>query len=176
MANLLPIVKHPDPLLRQISRSVESQQLNHPDFLALCDNMIATMYGDDGVGLAAPQVGQSLRLIVVGKLALKDIYEKNLPFSIDADLVLINPVLSEYSWKKLVDSEGCLSVPGLAGDVERHFSLKAEALNRAGQPISFTATDYFARVLQHELDHLNGVLFIDRATNIVKAEKKRRYS
>lgn len=169
MAKSLPIVTLPDESLRQLSRPVELADLATPEFQTLCDDMIHTMYEDDGIGLAAPQVAAQIRLIVVGKDALSD--QSNLPFSQKEDLVLINPIIQTYSWKTAVDDEGCLSVPGFGGLVERHVSLTVDAITRTGEPVSFTAKNYFARVLQHEIDHLNGILFIDRAKEVWKHEK-----
>lgn len=169
MAKLLPIVTLPSETLRQLSQPVEVADILTPAFQTLCDDMIFTMYEDDGIGLAAPQIAAQIRLIVVGKDALTD--QAQLPFSTENDLVLINPVIQTYSWKTELDDEGCLSVPGFGGLVERHITVTIEALTRTGESITFTAKKYFARVLQHEIDHLNGILFIDRAKEVWKHEK-----
>lgn len=169
MAKLLPIVTLPTETLRQLSQPVDVADILTPAFQTLCDNMIFTMYEDDGIGLAAPQVAAQIRLIVIGKDALTD--QAQLPFSTEEDLVLINPVIQTYSWKTELDDEGCLSVPGFGGLVERHVNVTIEALTRTGESVTFTAKKYFARVLQHEIDHLNGILFIDRAKEVWKHEK-----
>jgi peptide deformylase len=169
MAKLLPIVTLPNEKLRQLSEPVPAADIATPNFQTLCDNMIFTMYEDDGIGLAAPQVAAQVRVIVVGKDALAE--QDTMPFSADEDLVLINPVIQTYSWKTELDDEGCLSVPGFGGLVERHTTVTIEALSRTGKAITFTAKKYFARVLQHEIDHLNGILFIDRAKEVWKHEK-----
>ncbi|MDR3592381.1 MAG: peptide deformylase [Negativicutes bacterium] len=119
----------------------------------LLDDMAQTMYHAEGVGLAAPQVGVSLRMIVI------DVG--------DGLIELINPVLSECEGCEC-STEGCLSIPGIYGEVERGASVKVEGFNREGKPVCLTATGLLARALQHEIDHLDGVLFIDRATTIKK--------
>lgn len=155
MAQIKAILTEPNQTLRTPASPVPLEIINTPEFQALCDDMVATMYAADGIGLAAPQIGESIRLLVVGKDALEN----------KKDLVLINPEISNYSWKTAVDEEACLSVPGVVGQVERHKSIQVCGFGRDGQPIAFSAQDFFARVLQHEHDHLNGILFIDRAQN-----------
>lgn len=119
----------------------------------LLDDMAQTMYGADGVGLAAPQVGVSLRVIVLD--------------AGDGLIELINPVLSECEGSEC-STEGCLSIPGIFGEVERGASVKVEGFDREGKKVCIAATGLLARALQHEIDHLEGVLFIDRATSIHK--------
>lgn len=169
MARILPIIALPDDRLRKPSRALEMDEIGVPEFQQLCDNMVKTMYDDDGIGLAAPQIGENIRLITVGKDALMD--QKQLPFSKDEDLILINPDIQGYSWKTEIGEEGCLSVPGYAGNVERHVQLTMSGHIRTGEKIEFVATRYFARVLQHEVDHLNGVLYIDRAKEVWKFDR-----
>lgn len=168
MAHVLPIVTVPDNRLRQLSEPIDAAILATPEFQSLCADMVKTMYEDDGIGLAAPQIGQSIRLIVIGKDALAD--QKDLPFALTEDLVLVNPVIQTYSWKTEIDDEGCLSVPGVGGTVERHVQVTISAKTSAGIDINFVGKNYFARVLQHEIDHLNGILFIDRAKETWKHE------
>jgi peptide deformylase len=165
MANLLPILTHPAPQLRLQSRPLTTADIHDPRLIELFQNMITTMYADDGIGLAAPQVGEQLRVITIGKDALND--QKNFPLPIE-DLILINPEIESYSVKTAWDDEGCLSVPGIIGEVSRHTKVKVHALLPSGVATTFEAIDFFARVLQHEIDHLNGILFIDRARNIQK--------
>jgi len=119
--------------------------------------MIQSMYSDDGIGLAAPQVARNIRICVIGKAADPSLQE---------DLVLVNPVWKPRSKKKNVDVEGCLSVPNVFGKVKRYSNIMVEAYDRNGQPLSFAANHFFARVIQHEVDHLNGILFIDKAHDI----------
>lgn len=163
----LAIVTYPDPRLRQVSRDLKLAEITAPEFKKLCATMLYTMHKNDGIGLAAPQIGQNIRLTVIGKDALRD---QNVPFA-DEDLVVINPEILEYSWKTAKDTEACLSVPGTSGEVQRHTQIKIRQTNSAGKKIEYTATDYLARVLQHEIDHLNGVLFVDRATNLKNFKK-----
>jgi len=119
----------------------------------LLDDMVHTMYQAEGVGLAAPQVGVSLRIIVID--------------AGDGLIELINPVLSECEGSEC-STEGCLSIPGIYGEVERGTNVKVEGFNREGKKVCITATGLLSRALQHEIDHLDGVLFIDRATSIHK--------
>lgn len=156
MAIVKQIIIEPNQILRIPATPVSLEMINTPEFQDLCDDMIVTMYAADGIGLAAPQIGEPIRLLVVGKDALVN----------KKDLILINPEISEYSWKTAVYEEACLSVPGVVGNVERHIFIQVKGLNSAGQPISFAARNFLARVLQHEHDHLNGILFIDRAREI----------
>ena len=121
----------------------------------LLDDMVHTMREAEGVGLAAPQVGVSLRVIVVD--AGEGLVE------------LINPVLSEIEGSEC-STEGCLSIPGVFGEVQRGAKVKVEGLNREGKKVCITATGLLARALQHEIDHLDGVLFIERAQSIHRAQ------
>lgn len=119
----------------------------------LLDDMAQTMYNADGVGLAAPQVGVSLRVIVI---------------DVDEELIeLINPVIIESEGCEL-GNEGCLSIPGVFGEVERFSKVTVTGLNRYGKKIKITGTGLLSRALQHEIDHLNGILFIERAQTIHK--------
>lgn len=163
----LPIITYPDPRLRQVSRVLKLAEIATPEFKKLSATMIYTMHKSDGIGLAAPQIGQNIRLTVIGKNALRE-QKVSLPAE---DLVVINPEILEYSWKTAVDSEACLSVPGASGEVQRHTSITVRMHTTAGAKVEFTATNYLARVLQHEIDHLNGVLFVDRATDLKNFKK-----
>ena len=150
----LTLTIYPDPLLRRRAESVPIESIS--SYRNFAKQMITTMFENDGVGLAAPQVGASLRLIVVSTK--------------DKPLVLFNPKLSKLSFRKEQTEEGCLSIPGVYGTVKRHRSLRWEGYDEQGAFISGTADGLFARVLQHEVDHINGVLFIDRVTNITRGE------
>jgi peptide deformylase len=167
---VLPIIILPNPQLRIIAQPVLLPEISDASIQNLCDAMITTMHHDDGIGLAAPQVAQSIRIIAIGTDAFKD--HTALPFLKTKDLILINPEITEYSWKTEIDDEGCLSVPGFGGSVERHIKISVTAITRDGESISFVAQNYFARVIQHEIDHLNGVLYIDRAKEVWKHEKE----
>ncbi|AIF51938.1 peptide deformylase [Pelosinus sp. UFO1] len=117
----------------------------------LLDDMAQTMYSADGVGLAAPQVGVSLRVIVI------DVNEELIE--------LINPVITKSEGCEL-GNEGCLSIPGVFGEVERFAEVTVTGLNRFGKNISITGTGLLSRALQHEIDHLDGILFIEKAQTI----------
>ena len=145
------IVTKEDKLLRKICKSVPEIT---PNVKKLLDNMLETMYNSNGVGLAAPQVGILKRLVVV------DIGEEG-----PGPLKLINPEILERSGVQ-DGPEGCLSCPGMWGDVKRSQYVKVKALNPEGEEIIIEGEDFLARALQHEIDHLDGILFIDTATNI----------
>ncbi len=138
------ILKDSDPTLRKTCRTVN--KIDHR-ITTLLDDMIETMYHADGIGLAAPQVGILKRVIVV------DIGE--------GIIELINPEIIDKSGEK-VDTEGCLSVPGVSGDVKRPEYLKVRGLNRHGETVVIEGEDLLARALCHEIDHLDGILFTDK--------------
>ena len=122
-----------------------------PELDRLIESMFETMYDAQGIGLAAPQVGISRRLIVV------DVNEPDqVPFA------MLNPRIVESSEDRERGEEGCLSIPGITGVVDRPLRVTVEGLDRAGKPIRIEADGMLARCLQHEIDHLDGVLFIDR--------------
>lgn len=145
------IVENGDQGLREKARAVPAVT---PNIHKLLDNMRDTMYANKGVGLAAPQIGVPKRVIVV------DVGE--------GLNELINPEIIEARGS-VVDVEGCLSIPDLVGDVERYEVVKIKGLNRAGKEIEIQAEGYAARAFQHEIDHLEGILFIDKAKNIRRA-------
>lgn len=142
---ILEIKEYGDPILREKALLVEEIT---PDILNLIKDMAETMYADSGVGLAAPQVGVSKRIITI------DEDEEKL-------LVLLNPEIIK-SEGEAVEEEGCLSVPGVYSEVKRSLKVVVKALNENGDPIKITKEGLTARVLQHEIDHLNGILFIDK--------------
>lgn len=160
MAKLLPIEIYPCPVLRQKTRQLRSEELQKEEIQQLILDMEKTMKEDDGVGLSAPQVGKNISLVVIN--------------SEDGILVLINPKILRKSWKKELLEEGCLSLPEVFGLVKRSVKIKLVVLNKKGKKIKFKASGLFARVIQHEIDHLNGVLFIDRAKKIIKGAEKLR--
>lgn len=151
--SIYQIVKQGDEILRE--RAKEVPEIT-PNILRLLDNMKDTLYStENGIGLAAPQIGISKRVIVI---------------DVDDNLLeLINPEIL-HSEGSQIDSEGCLSVPGVVGDVTRAYKVKVRGLNREGQLLEVEGTDILARVLQHEIDHLDGILFIDKAQKIRTAE------
>lgn len=154
---ILPIVTLPATSLRRGSTEIDREFLSNPEFKELIKNIIPTMYHDDGIGIAAPQVGYNIRLCIIGREAIPGKKE---------DLILINPTWEKTSRKKDSDLEGCLSVPKTYGKVTRYKDIQAKAWNENGEEIKFEAHGWFARVIQHEIDHLDGILFIDKARGI----------
>jgi peptide deformylase len=154
------IVYLPDPILRRKAQPITRIDAS---LQTLIDDMIETMREAPGVGLAAPQVGISERLIVV-EYPLDDTKE-DAPKKL---FVVINPEIKETSSESELGVEGCLSVPGYQGEVERSLAITVKGLNRHGQPMKIKAKGWLARIFQHEIDHVNGVVFTDRATRIWK--------
>lgn len=150
---LLRIRQFGDPVLRERAKEVEKITDMHR---RLINDMVETMREAPGVGLAATQVGVLERLFV---------WEVN-----DEWGVLINPAIVERSTEKFTEGEGCLSLPGLTYDVERDYQVTVEALDADGNEISIVGEDLLARVFQHEMDHLDGVLFIDRIDESARRE------
>lgn len=160
---MLDIIKIPTESLRQKSTEVDPALILTDDMKNLITEMIETMHTDDGIGLAAPQVGNNIRICVIGSDAIKLDKKNKLPLE---DLVLINPVWQKTSRWKEIDTEGCLSVPKTFGKVKRYKHIEVTSLGKDGKEIKFEAHEFFARVIQHEVDHLDGVLFIDKAKGI----------
>jgi len=158
---MLKIITLPTPSLRERSKEIDRDFLLSPQTQKLIDEMIPKMYESDGIGLAAPQIAHNIRICIIGKDSDKKLKE---------DLVLVNPTWKKSSKKKNTDLEGCLSVPHTFGKVIRYTHIDVQALDRHGNKISFSAKKFLARVIQHEVDHLDGILFIDKATEIYKEE------
>ncbi len=154
---LREIVLVPDPVLRRKAHKVS---IFDKDFQKLVDDMIETMRDAPGVGLAAPQIGLSQRLFV---MEFGDEEDEEAPKKL---YVFVNPEIVISSEEKVVGVEACLSVPGLAGEVERHDSIVVKGQNRFGKPIKHKLRGWTARIFQHENDHLDGVLFTDRALKV----------
>jgi peptide deformylase len=154
------IVTLPDPVLRRKAKPVTDFG---PEFQTLVDDMIETMRVAPGVGLAAPQVGISDRLIVV-EYPLDD-EEEDAPKKL---FVVVNPEIKVASEDTELAIEACLSIPGLQGEVERNLEVVVKGLNRRGQAVKIKARGWLARIFQHEIDHLDGVVFTDRATSVWK--------
>ncbi len=150
-----------DPVLRQ---KAEPLQAVDEDIRRLIKDMFDTMYQADGVGLAAPQVGVSQRVIVI------DPHEQDVkPFG------LVNPVIVQSADDVERGEEGCLSIPGLKDIVERPAAVVVEALDGDGQPVRIEAEGLLARVLQHEVDHLDGILFVDRVSPLKRKMLLKRW-
>jgi peptide deformylase len=159
MAYIREIITEGHPTLRKVAKKVDPSEIADPLFQQLLDDMFATMYAAPGIGLAAPQIGISKRIFTID---LQDNEEGHGPF------VVINPRFTTTEGE--VESvEGCLSVPGMVGDLTRFERVVCAGLDRNGKKITLEGTALFGRCLQHELDHLNGVLYIDKAKNIREA-------
>ena len=151
---ILPIRVFPDSVLRQKSKRVRTID---GSIQKLISDMIETMHSAGGAGLAAPQLGTLLRVIVIG------IPEQE-------DIVLINPEVVRRTGERLVD-EGCLSVPGYIGQIKRAESVRVKGRDQNGKEIRIKADELFAEALEHEIDHLNGVLYIDYLESMDKLRK-----
>jgi len=146
------IIKKEDLQLREKSKPVKAISSN---ITKLVKNMLETMYDANGVGLAAPQIGVLKRVIVI------DVGE--------GSIALINPEITEASGEE-TETEGCLSCPGLLGDVSRNAKVKVKAINIEGKEVVIEGEGFLARALQHEIDHLEGIIFLDKAKNIRRQE------
>jgi len=155
------IVTVPADVLRRKAHKVAEFD---KDFQQLVDDMVETMRQAPGVGLAAPQVGVSQQLIVVEYNVDND-EDENAKKKL---FVVANPVILQKSEETENGVEGCLSIPGLIGDIERPSKIIVKGQNRRGQPVKIKANGWLARIFQHEIDHIEGVLFTDRATRIWK--------
>jgi peptide deformylase len=153
---ILKIVKVPDPVLETKTALVKEIT---PEILKLAKDMIDTCRKAQGIGLAAPQIGKSLRLCII------NLEHLGLP-----PFALINPKIVKTSWKKVNMEEGCLSIPGLFGMVKRPAKVTVKALNIEGIETKFEADGILARVLQHEIDHLDGVLFTSKMSKQTSGE------
>lgn len=162
------IVKHPSDILRRKAQPVKEIDA---EIKQLLDDMVETMRAAPGVGLAGPQVNVPLRVIVVeyGEEPEEEGNGNPPPKQL---FTLVNPEITRSSPEMDTATEGCLSIPGVVGDVERASSVTVKGLNRRGQPVKVKVSGWLARIFQHEVDHLNGVLFIDRAEKIQTLEEK----
>jgi peptide deformylase len=163
---VLPIAQLPDQVLRRKAHKIASVD---KDLQTLIDEMIETMRVAPGVGLAAPQVSRSIRLIVVEFGQEDDDGNAIEPKKL---YVVINPEIIVASDEKEMGVEACLSIPNLAGEVERHSSIVVKGLNRFGKPTRIKAEGWLARIFQHEIDHLDGIVFPDRAVRVWKPTKE----
>jgi len=153
---LLKIIKNPAEVLSTSAKEVTKFD---EELATLLDHMYETMVDSDGVGIAAPQVNEGIRAAVLELGEDREVLE------------IINPVITEYSVDTNVDLEGCLSFPGLFGEVERSNGVRVEAQDRDGNLFQIEAYDYDARVLQHEIDHLNGILFDSKIIRVLTEEE-----
>jgi peptide deformylase len=164
---LREIVTHPAPVLRGKAHKVTDFG---DELQSLIDDMIETMRAAPGVGLAAPQVNVPSRVIVVEFAENHDEDE-----DVDAEpklYAVINPEIIRPSREQVIGTEGCLSIPGFVGDVERSVNVTVKGQNRQGRNVKIKASGWLARIFQHEVDHLNGVLFIDLAEKVWRLEEE----
>jgi len=157
--SILKVARIGNPVLRKPAAPVPESAIGSPELDRLIDDMIETMVEYDGVGLAAPQVHESLRLAVLQVPG--DDEQEEIPL-----MVLINPVVTPLPSEKVAGWEGCLSVPDLRGMVTRPDRVRLQATDREGNPIDLEASGFHARVIQHECDHLDGVVYIDRMDDL----------
>jgi peptide deformylase len=155
--SILKVARIAHPVLRSPAKPVRKEAFRDRLFQKLIDDMRETMYEYEGVGLAAPQVHEGLRLAVIEVPGSEERARAEVPF-----MVLVNPVLTPLSDERESGWEGCLSIPDLRGTVPRWKRLKLEALDRDGKPYTVEAQDFLARVIQHECDHLDGNVYLDR--------------
>jgi peptide deformylase len=163
------IITPQNPILRKKARKVT--KFDDPKLQALIDDMVATVIEAPGVGLAAPQVAANQRVIVV---RLPDDEQAKQEYGEEAGVlhVVVNPEIIRASREMVDGIEACLSIPGYFGSVERHVAVTVRGQDRDGKPVRIKAQDWLARVFQHEIDHLEGILYIDRATEIWRATKR----
>jgi peptide deformylase len=159
-----PIIGPDNPVLRRKARAV--QDVNDPALQRLIDDMIETMRDAPGVGLAAPQVAVSPRVVVMEYGELPEGAPPDAEPPEPKLYVIVNPEIVARSDEMVEGAEGCLSIPGYAGNVLRHEAVAVKALNRRGRPVKIKARGWLARIFQHEIDHLDGVLYIDRASKV----------
>ena len=162
---LLEIALLPDPVLRRKAKKITTFDKDLQTFI---DNMIDTLRDAPGVGLAAPQVSVSSRLVIV-EYGEED--EEGNPVAPKKLYVVVNPEIVQASEEMETGIEGCLSIPGFVGEVERSKKIVVKGLNRFGKPVKITAEDWLARIFQHEIDHLEGIVFPDRAVRIWKPKE-----
>lgn len=150
----LRVLKYPHPALRAENADVTDEELRDGSIAKIAKEMFLVMYAAQGVGLAAPQVGINKRLMVYNESGDKKKW-------LD-EVVMVNPIITEFSEAVDVETEGCLSFPDMNGEVQRSKWIKVEALNLKGKKIKKKFTAWEARIFQHEYDHLDGVVYIDR--------------
>ena len=166
---ILPIVGYGQPILRKVARPVERE---YPELRTLVSNMYETMYAADGVGLAAPQIDLSLRLVVIG---FRPYDEKTETYGDPTEEhTLVNPEILEFQGEKKFFNEGCLSVPDIHEDVLRPERVVVHYWDEDWNEHTDVAEGLYARVVQHEVDHLDGKVFVDRLSGLRKAMLRRR--
>jgi peptide deformylase len=160
--SILKVARMGHPVLRARARALEPAEIRSPRIQQLIDDMLDTMHEYQGVGLAAPQVHESLRLFVAGFPPSRDRKDDEDDGDRFPEVVLINPEVRADGPESVEDWEGCLSIPDIRGRVPRARRVTVRAYDRRGKPIEMQASGFSARVIQHETDHLDGILFFDR--------------
>lgn len=155
------IVRLGHPALRSPAEAVAAETLAGEAFQKLIDDLVETMREAGGVGLAAPQLGISYQVFVYEVSPEDDEQEAGIPLR-----VMVNPMVEPEPGELIYDWEGCLSIPDLHGLVPRHPAVRVHAMDRHGEPYEFVAEGFEARVIQHEFDHLNGVVYLDRMRDL----------
>ncbi|MCL1944178.1 MAG: peptide deformylase [Candidatus Azobacteroides sp.] len=158
---ILPVYLYGHPVLRKVAEDIDS---DYPGLSALIKNMYETMYNADGVGLAAPQTGLSIRVLVIDLDALSE----NIPEVKGFKKIFINAHVIELSGEEVIREEGCLSLPGIHENVKRSSRVRLKYMDENFVPYEEVFEGYKSRVIQHEMDHLDGKLFIDRISPIRK--------
>ncbi|NQU83709.1 MAG: peptide deformylase [Parcubacteria group bacterium] len=154
MSKILQIIKYPNPILKEKSVKINKKSIKTREFQELYFDMIKTMRAEDGSGLSAPQIGKNIRFIIANT--------KN------GVLGMINPKIIKKSWTTEWNEEGCLSVPNTYGKIKRNKKVSCNFIDINGQEKLIKAHGLMAFIIQHEIDHLNGILFIDKAKDIEK--------
>jgi peptide deformylase len=157
--SILKVARMGHPVLRAKARPLERTEIAGPTVQKLIDDMIETMVEYHGVGLAAPQIHEGLRVFV----AALDTGDENTPPG--PPIAIINPEITPIGTDRVEDWEGCLSIPDIRGRVPRAKDIRVRAYDRTGERIEIRASNFAARVIQHETDHLDGILFFDRMTS-----------
>lgn len=169
---ILPIVAYGDPVLKKVAKNIESDYKGLSD---LIDNMFETMYSASGVGLAAPQIGKSIRLFIVDASPFGEDEEDPEAQKVkDFKEVFINAQIIERTGEEWPFQEGCLSIPNIREDVNREYSIKIKYYNRDWELQQKVFDGYAARIIQHEYDHIDGILFTDLLNPLKKRMLKRK--
>ncbi len=158
---ILPIYLYGQPVLRKVAQDIPN---DYPNLKELIDNMFETMYNADGIGLAAPQIGRDIRLFVIDLEVLAEDDPKYAGFK----KVFINPRIIEYNGEIVKMEEGCLSIPGINEGVDREEKIRIQYFNENFVQHDEVYDAFFARCIQHEYDHIEGILFIDKISGIRK--------
>ncbi|MBI5504210.1 MAG: peptide deformylase [Deltaproteobacteria bacterium] len=160
-----PVLTIGNPVLRQVARELTREEILCADVKTLVADMIETMHHEEGIGIAAPQVGESVQVAVIEVAVDSERYPDTNPFEL---AVFVNPRITVLDATEQAYWEGCLSVPDLRGLVHRPRMVRVDYLNLDAEPASIVADGFLATVFQHELDHLDGVLYIDRVRDTRK--------